>query len=121
MVARDNPAATPRRPRQSAWGWCSGRVGISPGRFDMVRLRSVSGIAVIVLVAWVIGGCATGTGGGTVRSVTAADGPMLAGVWQGYMAGTTGSSFPATLTVKPDGSYTVQGGAVTAEGQAIPM
>src|SRR5262245_22439720 len=85
----------------------------------MGKLIGPCSMAVIVVVTLAVAGCGTG-GGGTVKAVTAADAPALAGVWQGYMLSTQGTSYPATLTVKPDGTYVVQGGALRGEGRAEP-
>jgi hypothetical protein len=85
---------------------------------EMRKLLSTYGIGFIVVAAWAIAGCASGGGGGTVMSVMSTDAPFLSGVWQGSMAGTTGSSFPATLTVRPDRTYTIQAGAISSQGRA---
>jgi hypothetical protein len=65
------------------------------------------------LVALAIAGCATK---GTVKPVTAADAGLLHGVWQGSVTNPAGRSDPATLTVRPDGSYTTQAGAFSSTG-----
>lgn len=84
----------------------------------MSRFSAVRSVTVLGLVGLIVAACATGTGHGTVKSVTAADLPALAGVWQGSMTGTGGGSFPATLNVNPDGTYVLRGGAITAQGKA---
>jgi hypothetical protein len=72
----------------------------------------------VALVTWAIAGCAGPTG--TIMAVTAANAPTLAGTWQGSITDPAGKSFPATLTVRPDSTYMVQGGAFVAQGKAQP-
>src|SRR5262245_32831012 len=80
----------------------------------------MGGIAVVASVAWALAGCSTTSplsSGGTVKAITAADMPMLAGTWQGTMSGATGASFAATAIVNADGTYTLQGGPFRSTGQ----
>ena len=80
----------------------------------MAKLRKTHGIVVVVLVAWAIAGCAAG---GTVKPVTAADAGLLAGVWQGSVTYPAGGSSPATLTTRPDGTYSILAGAFSSTGK----
>lgn len=80
----------------------------------MAKLRKTHGIVVVVLVAWAIAGCAVK---GTQKPVTAADAPLLRGVWQGDVTSPAGGSFPATLTVRPDGTYSTLAGAFSSTGK----
>jgi len=73
----------------------------------MAKLRRTQGIMMAVLVAaGMIAGCAST---GTVKQLTPADVPSLVGAWQGVISPPSGSNYQATLTVKPDGTYTVMG------------
>ncbi len=80
----------------------------------MATLRKSHGIVMAVLVAGVIAGCATG---GTVKQLTPADLASLAGTWQGLVSPVSGSNYPVTLMIKPDGTYTTQGGAFMSAGK----
>ena len=71
-------------------------------------------IAMVVLVAGLVAGCATS---GTVKQVTAADAPQLTGTWQGNVYPAQGGGFPATVMVKSDGTYSTQGGAFLTSGK----
>jgi hypothetical protein len=53
-----------------------------------------------------------------VVTLQPSDMAKLAGTWQGTMTNVAGISWPATLTVSPDGTYTTQGGAFTSQGRA---
>jgi hypothetical protein len=86
----------------------------------MARLRAVRRIGMIALVAGLMAACASGSRGGTVIYVIAADAPQLAGAWQGFMTGPSGGGIEAILNVRPDGTYTVQGGSLTSQGRAEP-
>jgi heat shock protein HslJ len=72
------------------------------------------GIAVAVLVAGLVAGCASGT----VKKVTPADASLLTGTWAGTMYSGQAPSTTATLTVRPDGTYTTQAGAFSSTGKA---
>src|SRR5262245_34557319 len=90
-------------------------------RVKMAQRSKLYGVVLAASVAWAIAGCAGSTpmsSGGTVKAVTASDMALLAGTWQGTMSGATGNSFPATVTVKPDGTYLLQGGPFYSQGQA---
>ena len=80
----------------------------------MAKQRKTHGIVMAVLVAGVIAGCATG---GTVKQLTPADAPSLAGTWQGMISPVSGSRQAATLMVKPDGTYTTSSGAFLSTGK----
>ncbi len=80
----------------------------------MARKTKSRGIAMFVLVASLVAGCATS---GTVKQVTAADAPMLAGTWQGNVYPASGGGQSATLTVNRDGTYTTQAGAFSSTGK----
>lgn len=80
----------------------------------MARKTKSRGIAMIILVAGLVAGCATS---GTVKQMTAADVPMLAGTWQGNMYPASGGGQTATLTVNRDSTYTTQAGAFSSTGK----
>ena len=80
----------------------------------MAKLRKIDGIVMAVLVAGIIAGCATS---GTVKQLTPADAPSLAGTWQGYVSPVSGSNQAATLMVKPDRTYTATAGAFLSSGK----
>jgi hypothetical protein len=71
----------------------------------------------VVLIVWTIAGCAASSG--TEKKLTAADAGLLPGVWQGRMNPPGGTSMvPATLTIRPDGTYTTEAGAFSSTGKA---
>ena len=72
------------------------------------------GIAMVVLVAGLVAGCASS---GTAKKVTAADASLFTGTWQGWVYPTQQPSETATVTVKPDGSYTTQAVAFSSSGK----
>jgi hypothetical protein len=72
----------------------------------------------MALVGLVLAACATAGTRGTIKAVTSADVPALAGVWQGTVVGVSGRGVPATLTVNADSTYILRGGAFTAQGRA---
>jgi hypothetical protein len=75
------------------------------------------GVLMVVLGAAAIAGCATSSG--TERKLTAADAALLPGVWQGTVNPPGGSSMvPAVLTIRPDGTYTIEAGAFSSTGKA---
>ena len=80
----------------------------------MAKLKKPRGIVAVALVAWAIAGCAAG---GTVKSVTAADAGLLAGVWQGTLTTPGARSSFATLTVRPDGTYSNEAGGFSSTGK----
>ncbi len=74
------------------------------------------GLVVVALIASALAGCASS---GTARKLTAADAALLPGVWQGTVNPPGGSSrVPATLTVRPDRTYTMDAGAYSSAGKA---
>ena len=66
-------------------------------------LRSVAGGLALVMLAIVVGACASGHTTPVDPSVV----PKLAGKWTGYVIGKSGSSAPATMSIQPDGSYRI--------------
>jgi len=76
--------------------------------------RALGWLTVLGLVAGLVAGCATS---GTPKQVTAADASLLSGTWQGWVYPTQQPSQTATLTVKPDGSYTTQAAAFSSSGK----
>jgi hypothetical protein len=72
-------------------------------------------LVTIVGLGAAVAGCATG-GASTPRLVAAQDLPKLAGGWQGNASGPTGGGMPATLTIKPDGTYEMRVGAFSSTG-----
>jgi hypothetical protein len=72
------------------------------------------GIVLVVLVAGVIAGCAAA---GTVKKVTPADAALLPGTWQGNVYPPSGGGVTATMTVKPDGTYTITAAAFSSTGK----
>ena len=84
----------------------------------MAKLRKVQSIVIAVLVAGVIAGCSATSGPtGTAKQITSADVPALTGTWNGLVSPSSGSNYPATLMIKPDGTYTSSGGAFLSEGK----
>jgi hypothetical protein len=80
----------------------------------MAKQTKSHGIAMVVLVAGLVAGCATS---GTVKQVTAADAALLAGTWQGNVYPAQGGGNPATLTVQSDGTYSTQAAAFLSSGK----
>lgn len=80
----------------------------------MAKKTKSYGIAMVVLVAGLVAGCATG---GTPKQLTAADAKLLTGTWQGWVYPTQQPSQTATLTVNPDGTYTTQAAAFSSSGK----
>ena len=108
------------RPTVGGTPWCgtARRPAWNPptthGGLRWRRLRKTHGIVMAVLVAGVIAGCSTG---GTVKQLTPADAPSLAGTWQGLISPPSGSNQSATLVVKPDGTYQTTAGAFSSTGK----
>ena len=75
----------------------------------MVKRRKTQGFLIVALLAWAVTGCASQ---GTQKKLTAADAALLPGTWGGTVnpPGTTGI-VPATLTIRPDGTYATEAGA----------
>jgi hypothetical protein len=90
------------------------------GGFAMAKLSTACGIALVASVAWAMAGCGSTTlsSPGTAKTVYASDLAMLAGTWQGTGKGATGDTMAATLRVNPDGTYSLQMGAWSAQGKA---
>lgn len=73
-------------------------------------------VLAIVFAVSTIAGCAST---GTAKKLTAADAGLLPGVWTGTMNPPGGSgTIAGTLTIKPDGTYTVEAGAFTSTGKS---
>lgn len=67
-------------------------------------LRSAGGSLALVLLAIVVGACASA---GHTTPVDPSVVPKLAGKWTGYVIGKSGSSAPASMSIQPDGSYRI--------------
>jgi hypothetical protein len=81
----------------------------------MAKRSNACGLVVVVLIVSALAGCASS---GTVKRLTAADASMLPGVWQGTVTPPGGSSTqPATLTIRPDGTYSTEAGAYSSAGK----
>src|SRR5262245_37782959 len=85
----------------------------------MRRGKRTLSFLIAAVAASVIAGCAGAGGmGGRVVSVEPGDMAKLAGTWQGTMIFPSGASYPATLIVNPNGTYTTEAGAFTSKGTA---
>ena len=84
----------------------------------MRRRERTRRLLIAAAVAAATAGCAGGGLGGTVVPVEPGDFAKLAGTWQGTMIFPSGASYPATLIVRPNGTYTTEAGAFTSQGQA---
>jgi hypothetical protein len=71
-------------------------------------------LAMVVLVASIVAGCAAS---GTAKKVTAADASLFTGTWQGNVYPSQAPAQTATLTVKPDGSYATEAAAFSTSGK----
>jgi len=81
----------------------------------MPKRSNPFGLLLFALIASVLAGCASS---GTTKQLTAADAALLTGTWQGRVIAPGGTaSQPATLIVKPDGTYSVDAGAYSSTGQ----
>jgi hypothetical protein len=80
----------------------------------MAKQTRSHGIVMVVFVAGLIAGCATQ---GTVKQMTAADAGLLTGTWQDNVYPAQGGGSPATLTVKPDGTYETLAAAFSSAGK----
>jgi heat shock protein HslJ len=82
----------------------------------MVTRRKTYGLLIVALVAWAIAGCASQ---GVEKKLSAADAGLLPGTWGGMVdpPGGTGK-VPASLTIRPDGTYSMSGGAFSTTGKA---
>jgi hypothetical protein len=86
-------------------------------RKEDVAGKGTRSLLVAAIVASALAGCASGGGvSGRVVTLQPSDMAKLAGTWQGTMTNVAGISWPATLTVSPNGTYTRQGGAFTSQG-----
>ena len=81
----------------------------------MAKKTSSRGIAVVVLVAGLVAGCAAS---GTVKKLTPADASLLSGTWSGWIYSGQAPDTTATLIVRPDGTYTTEAGAFSSTGKA---
>ena len=81
----------------------------------MVKQRTTHGLLIVALVAWAVAGCASQ---GIQKKLTAADAALLPGTWGGTVnpPGTTGM-VPATLNIRPDGTYSTDAGAFSTSGK----
>lgn len=69
-----------------------------------LALRSVAGSFALVMLAIVVGACASGHSTPVDPSVI----PKLAGAkWTGYVIGKSGSAAPATMNIQADGNYKI--------------
>jgi hypothetical protein len=74
------------------------------------------GVVMVAVVAWAIAACASS---GTAKKLTPADAALLPGEWQGRVNPPGGTGMlPATLTIRPDGTYTIDAGAFSSMGKA---
>jgi len=73
-------------------------------------------IAMVVLVAGLVAGCATT---GTAKHMTGADAALLNGTWQGNLYPAQGGGVTTTLMVKSDGTYSTLGGAFLSSGKIV--
>lgn len=79
--------------------------------------KTILGLLIAAVVVSAIAGCASDMGmGGRVVQVEPGDMAKLAGTWQGTVIFPSGVSYPATLLVRPDGTYTTEAGAFTSKG-----
>ena len=82
----------------------------------MAKQGKTHWLFIVALVALAITGCASQ---GVQKKLTAADAALLTGTWGGTVnpPGTTGM-VPASLTVRPDGTYSTNAGAYSSSGKA---
>ena len=80
--------------------------------------RRMRALSVLIAVVTMVAGCAGGGIGGRIVPVEPSDLPKLAGTWQGTMIFPSGVGYPATLIVRPNGTYTTEAGAFTSQGKA---
>jgi hypothetical protein len=86
------------------------------GGNGMAKQRKAHRIIVVALIAWAITGCASQ---GTQKKLTAADAALLPGTWGGRVDPPGGSGMvPASLTIRPDGTYSTNAGAFSTSGKA---
>ena len=82
----------------------------------MAKRSNAYWLLAIVLIVSAVAGCASS---GPTKQLTAADAALLQGVWQGRVTAPGGTaSQPATLTIRPDGTYTTDAGAFSSTGKA---
>ena len=85
-------------------------------REDVVlKTRSVWALLVVGAVLVALAGCATTTTS-TPMVIGANDVAKLAGSWQGRASGPSSAGYPATLSIKPDGTYELAAGSFTSAG-----
>jgi hypothetical protein len=80
----------------------------------MAKKTNSRGIAVVVLVAGLVAGCAAS---GTVKKLTPADASLLSGTWAGWIYSGQAPDTTATLIVRPDGTYSTEAGAFSSTGK----
>src|SRR5262245_20564083 len=82
----------------------------------MAKQSKAHGLLIVTLVVWAITGCASQ---GIQKKLTPADAALLPGTWGGTVnpPGTTGI-VPASLTIRPDGTYSTEAGAYSSAGKA---
>jgi hypothetical protein len=80
-----------------------------------MRGGSIVTVLTLGLVLLAAAGCATG-GAGTPISITQQDLSKLAGTWQGSGSMPQAGGQFGTLTIRPDGTYDLRAGAITAAG-----
>ena len=82
----------------------------------MAKQMKTHGLLIVALVVWAVTGCASQ---GVQKKLTAADAGLLPGTWGGTVnpPGTTGM-VPASLTIRPDGTYSTDAGAFSSSGKA---
>jgi hypothetical protein len=68
-----------------------------------LALRSVGGSLAMVMLAIVVGACASGHSTPVDPSII----PKLAGKWTGYVIGKGGTAATATMSIQADGSYRI--------------
>lgn len=82
----------------------------------MAKLRQTHRLLIVTLIASAIAGCASQ---GTTKKLTAADAGLLPGTWGGRVNPPGGTGMvPATLTIRPDGTYSTNAGAFSTAGKA---
>lgn len=82
----------------------------------MNKHRTIHELLIVGLIAWAMAGCASQ---GTAKKLTSADAALLPGTWSGRVNPPGGTGMvPATLTIRPDGTYSTNAGAFSTSGKA---